>query len=121
MYGYRADVKYSKLIGMVDQPLGKNFQKGWYALQAFTLLPHRFDGKSPTKIHEIAIGDGLREKFLEFIPLLVKHARILRLRAQRPFSGLIVGSKCCGRYFGPHPACGSLPLTQVADARRVET
>jgi Rrf2 family protein len=50
--------------------------KGWYALQALTLLAHRFDGKSPTKRHDIATADGLPEKFLEFILLGFKHARI---------------------------------------------
>lgn len=42
-------------------------QKGSYALQALALLAHRFDGKSPTKIHDIATADGFPEKFLEFI------------------------------------------------------
>ena len=55
-----------------------NSQKGCHALQAFTSLPHRFEGKNPAKIYEIATGDGLPEKFLEFIPLKVKQARISR-------------------------------------------
>jgi Rrf2 family protein len=54
----------------------KASQKGWYALQALTLLAHRFDGKSPTKTHDIATADGLPQKFLEFILLEFKHSRI---------------------------------------------
>jgi Rrf2 family protein len=52
-------------------------QKGLYALQALILLAHRFDGKSATKIREIAAADELPEKFLELILLELKHARIV--------------------------------------------
>ncbi|MGA8675002.1 MAG: Rrf2 family transcriptional regulator [Candidatus Acidiferrales bacterium] len=55
----------------------KASQNGWCALQALTLLAHRFDGKSPTKSYEIATADGLPEKFLEFILLELKHARVV--------------------------------------------
>ena len=55
----------------------KASQKGWYALQASTSLAHRFDGKSPTKIHDIATADVLPEKFLEFVLLELKHTRIV--------------------------------------------
>jgi Rrf2 family cysteine metabolism transcriptional repressor len=52
-------------------------QKGLYALQALILLTRRFDGKSATKIHDIAVDEKLPEKFLELILLELKHARIV--------------------------------------------
>ena len=55
----------------------KASQNGWCALQALALLARRFDGKSPTKLYEIATADGLPEKFLEFILLELKHARVV--------------------------------------------
>jgi|SRR5215469_1719819 len=52
-------------------------QKGLYALQALILLAGRYDGKSATKIHDIAAADDLPEKFLELILLELKRARIV--------------------------------------------
>jgi Rrf2 family protein len=51
-------------------------KKGLYALEALMVLakdyPHR-----PTKIHEIAVSDGIPEKFLEAILLDLKTARLV--------------------------------------------
>jgi Rrf2 family protein len=52
-------------------------QKGLYALQALTFLARRFDGKSASRIHDIAVDEVLPEKFLELILLELKHARIV--------------------------------------------
>ena len=94
--------KSSKLIGLVAESM-KVSQKGLYALQALILLAHRFDGKSATKIHDIATADGLPENFLELILLELKHARLWKAcAAQR------------AAIVGPHLACGSLLLIQAA-------
>ena len=52
-------------------------QKGLYALQSLIFLAGHYDGKSATKIRDIAAADGLPEKFLELILLELKHARIV--------------------------------------------
>ena len=52
-------------------------QKGLYALQSLIFLAGRDDGKSATRIRDIAAADGLPEKFLELILLELKHARIV--------------------------------------------
>jgi predicted transcriptional regulator len=61
-------------VSAVGFPLS---QKSLYALQALISLAGRYDGKSATKIHDIAAADGLPEKFLELILLELKHARIV--------------------------------------------
>jgi Rrf2 family protein len=74
-------------------------QKGLYALQALISLADAYDGKSATKIHDIAAADGLPEKFLELILLELKHARIVEsvrgakggYRLKRPPSEIFLG------------------------------
>jgi DNA-binding IscR family transcriptional regulator len=54
----------------------KVLQKGLCALEALMVLAGRYNGKSATKIRDIA-ADELPEKFLELILLELKHARIV--------------------------------------------
>ena len=51
-------------------------KKGLYALEALTVLAKNYP-KQPTKIHEIAISEGIPEKFLEAILLDLKTARLV--------------------------------------------
>ncbi len=73
-------------------------QKGLYALKALTLLARRYPERA-IKIHEIAEGEELPEKFLELILLELKHARIVEsvrgakggYRLKRPPSRIFLG------------------------------
>lgn len=51
-------------------------QKGLYALQAMIMLA-RHHQQGPIKIHEIAVEEGLPEKFLEIILIELKNARLV--------------------------------------------
>jgi len=52
-------------------------QKGLYALQSLIYLAGQYNGKSATKIHDIAVANDIPEKFLELILLELKHVRIV--------------------------------------------
>jgi len=51
-------------------------KKGLYALEALTMLARNFPDR-PTKIHDIAVSEGIPEKFLEAILVDLKLARIV--------------------------------------------
>lgn len=51
-------------------------KKGLYALEALTVLAKNYP-RRPTKIHEIAVSEGIPEKFLEAILLDLKTARLV--------------------------------------------
>jgi len=51
-------------------------KKGLYALEALTVLARNYP-HHPTKIHQIAVAEGIPEKFLEAILLDLKTARLV--------------------------------------------
>ncbi len=51
-------------------------QKGLYALEAMIMLARHYR-EGPVKIHEIAVGERLPEKFLEIILIELKNARLV--------------------------------------------
>src|SRR5215472_10381 len=72
--------------------------KGLYALEAMINLAENYLER-PTKIHEIAVQEGIPEKFLELILLDLKAARLVEslrganggYRLRRPPSKIFLG------------------------------